>query len=145
MVTHILHFLPSRHVAKEERIFNPFFKQAFRQKTYLQKQNFSYRHTFSLPFSRIGAPSSRKKLFLNSSFFEGTILEERFVDFCRVSAIFLPHRWHRTRLLTLMRLGFLRLVFSGERVVNLTPASYFKNNLSNINLHAKINITLYNC
>ena len=39
--------------------------------------------------------------------------------------------------LTLIRLGFLRLVF--PEGINLTPPSYFKKNLSNIN------ITLCNC
>ena len=46
--------------------------------------------------------------------------------------------------LTLIRLGFLRLVFPGRwgragRRVKLNPLSYFKKNLSNIN------ITLYSC
>ena len=43
-------------------------------------------------------------------------------------------------MLTLIRMGFLRAVFPGAGV-NLTPLppSYFKKNLSNIN------ITLYNC
>ena len=40
--------------------------------------------------------------------------------------------------LTLIRLGFLRVVFPGGGV-SLTPPSYLKKNLSNIN------ITLYNC
>ena len=37
-------------------------------------------------------------------------------------------------ILTPIRLGFLRLVFFGRRGVNLTSTSYFKNNLSNINI-----------
>ena len=37
-------------------------------------------------------------------------------------------------ILTPVRLGFLRLVFFGRKGVNLTPTSYFKNNLSNINI-----------
>ena len=41
--------------------------------------------------------------------------------------------------LTLIRLGFLRVVFSGGRESIWAPPSYFKKNLSNIN------ITLYNC
>ena len=46
------------------------------------------------------------------------------------------------RTLTLIRLGFLRVDFLGGgegEEVNLTPLSYFKKNLPNIN------ITLYNC
>ena len=46
------------------------------------------------------------------------------------------------RTLTLIRLGFLRVDFLGGgegEEVDLTPLSYFKKNLSNIN------ITLYNC
>ena len=39
------------------------------------------------------------------------------------------------RTLTLIRLGFLRVVFPGEGGVNLTPPlHYFKVNLSNINI-----------
>ena len=39
----------------------------------------------------------------------------------------------------LKKLGFLKIVFPGGGEVNLSPTSYFKKNLSNLN------ITLYNC
>ena len=41
--------------------------------------------------------------------------------------------------LSLIKLGFLRVVFPGEGEGQFDPPSYFKKNLSNIN------ITLYNC
>ena len=55
------------------------------------------------------------------------------------------HTSKRMKNLTLIRLGFLRVVFSVGKVggsqfdPSPPPPSYFKNNLSNIN------ITLYNC
>ena len=82
MVTHILHFLPRRHV---KRIFMDFLSKRFGEKykhielalNFVQKQEFSLKITFSLHFSWIPIPWSSKKLFLKFSFFAVTPRPER--------------------------------------------------------------------
>ena len=73
---------------------------------------------------------------------DGSLLFPAALTLISVKAQFLDHvKINSISQLTLMRLGFLRVVFPGGGQFDLLhhpPSSYFKKNLSNIN------ITLYN-
>ena len=81
LVTHILHFLPWRHL-RGTNFYGFHFSKRFGKKykrtrlslNFVQKQSFSYGNTFSFPFIRTATPwHSKKRLFLKFSFFEGTL------------------------------------------------------------------------
>ena len=69
----------------------------------------------------------------------GDIIKDNQLLFCEKHKLVRNVALIARLVLTLIRLGFLNVVFPGGQGVNLTHPSYFKKNLFNFN------ITLYNC